>query len=76
MCIKTCKDIKFGEHCDGGHEGGENIVIRTSKSDNEHFQLQLQLQARLNKQKHKGYKLPNFKILMCCCYFIIIVLMI
>ncbi|XP_044251050.1 uncharacterized protein [Drosophila takahashii] len=77
MCIKTCDDIKFGDNSDGGHEGEKNnVILSKSNSGYEHFRLQLQLQAKLNKQKHKGRKLPNFKILMCCCYFIIIVLMI
>ncbi|KAH8248389.1 hypothetical protein KR032_005608 [Drosophila birchii] len=78
MCIKNCDDIKF-RNCNGGeigNEAGKNNVIHASSSDYEYFQLQLQLQSKLNKQKHKGSKLPNFRIIMCCCYLIIMVLII
>ncbi|KAH8266675.1 hypothetical protein KR018_009523 [Drosophila ironensis] len=77
MCIKNCENIKFGDSNDGDSHGGEKYnVIQASGAEHEYFRLQLQLQSKLNKQKQKGSKFPNFKILMCCCYFIIIVLMI
>ncbi|KAH8292825.1 hypothetical protein KR054_010706 [Drosophila jambulina] len=76
MCIKNCDDIKIRNSKVGdiGNEGGKNNVIHASSS--EYFQLQLQLQSKLNKQRQKGSKLPNFRIIMCCCYLIIMVLII
>ncbi|KAH8263851.1 hypothetical protein KR038_002018 [Drosophila bunnanda] len=78
MCIKNCGDIKFRKSKGGeiGNDAGKSNVIHASSPDYEYIQLQLQLQSKLNKQRQKGSKLPNFRIIVCCCYLIIMVLII